>query len=128
MCLNQIPHVGTSKDIGSAGSPLEYINPFYFKPRKGYPSPSCSIIHTQVLGLLLFPKRFSLCCVIPAGDNGNISGTQWKLCHCLLKWCLLRSTGIDLRQIKKLRGKQIYQYYVVNECRLPCVRCVWPYV
>lgn len=129
MCLKEIPQVGTCKDIGSVGYTLEYINPFSFKSGEDYPSSFLlSIIHIQVLGLLLLPKCFPLCCVIPAGGNGNISGSRWKLCHCLLKWRLLRSTGIDLRQVKKLRGQQIYQYYVVNELRLPCARCVWPYI
>lgn len=126
MCLKEIPQVGISKDIGSVGYTLKYINPFFSNPEKAILLLSCSIIHILVLGLLLLPKCFPLCCVIPAGGNGNISGSRWKLCHCLLKWCLLRSTGIDLRQIKKLRGQQIYQYYVVNEYRLPSARCVWP--
>lgn len=69
-----------------------------------------------------FHKHFSLCCLIPAGGNRSISGSQWKSCHFLKKWCFLRSIGVDLRQIIKLRGKELYQYYALNECSLSGAR------
>ena len=114
-CLNQAPHIGTSKGMSSAGSPLEYINPFHLKNIWGFfflsPIP---LSISQFWTCCYFHKHFSLCCLIPAGGNRSISGSQWKLCLCLQIWCFLRSIGVDLRQIKKLRGKEIYQYYALN--------------
>lgn len=71
MCLNQIPHVGTSKDIGSVGSTLECTNPFYLKSRECYSSTFLFYYPYPGLGLITISKIFSsmLC---------DLSRMQWK--------------------------------------------------
>lgn len=71
MCLKEIPQVGTSKDIGSVGYTLEYINPFSFKSGEGYPSSFLFHYPYPGLGLITTSKMFSSMLCDP-------SRRQWK--------------------------------------------------